>query len=132
MKSLLALLLLIPSLSWGETEFLKCFFDYEGKTEEEGRGKFWGFYRLFEIDLKKKIMIAGRNVFFIKSITPKEIVAVYDETGSSVSFDTRKYEEIFLDRFTLKMTSKKYGTINNLQSIEETKHNCKATLKDEI
>ena len=40
MKTLLALLLLIPSLSWGETEFLKCFFDYEGKTEEEGRGKF--------------------------------------------------------------------------------------------
>ena len=29
-KTLLALLLLIPSLSWGETGFLKCFFDYDG------------------------------------------------------------------------------------------------------
>ena len=42
-KTILILLLLFPSLSWGETEFLKCFFDYEGKTEKEGQGKFWGF-----------------------------------------------------------------------------------------
>ena len=115
MKLLLTLLLLIPSLSWGDNQLLRCFpvsiqtpgeepklFDEETKL-----------FKAFEIDLQSNIMVSGSKTYNITKNATEIYSEAYDVSYSKL-LGTDILVKNVIDRVSLKMTETQFVKDKNV------------------
>ena len=130
MKTLLALLLLIPSLSWSEEIKLICnytkeVFMSEGKYEDsiflDTEKKY-----IFIFDSNNKSLVKyydyGKKEYYLDNENSDEVI--YHYTYEDTSMNVRHSEILRLNRFTLEITG---GTFKDTSSKTRYSMECKIT-----
>ena len=124
MRLILILLLLIPSLSWGDIQLLRCFPTSIQTPGEEPDlfDKETKLYRAFEIDLQSNIMTSGSKTYNIKKNATEITSEAYDISYSKL-LGTDILVSNVIDRVSLNMTETQFFKDNNL-IIEIMKFRC--------
>ena len=121
MKTLLALLLLIPSLSWGEKFYLSC---KSNKLEDFENGKTEYFdptyqiNELFYVDMNRKVIGKQRSMggFHLYEFTNEKEEFV---CGLYTLPDASQY--ICVNRYTLDLSAR---TSNNIKELKRRSYSC--------